>query len=507
MKVRIAVAIVAMLVSLPVALAANDTTKDTGQSKAGTSTVRNPPLQGQATTAKDKSSIKVATSESTEKKATEATNPAESPKWKVKEARRYVPPSSVEPTDAAGLGDVIIVSIDDLKGFLESVKEKRIHIFLSGLEVKGIPIESIDAEKNELKFRLLRREELADYANTPEQRAVWASIFGFRGRWDQQRYVEVSVGEEGGKPLPSADKSKVTMRLIRLRTGWGVIYLALLIVMILLYKGAAAKGAFRDRGPLEKEGDIPALSLARVQMGFWFFLVVAAFFFIWMVVGELPTIPASILVLIGIASGTALGAATVDANKREKANAIITELRLKQEESKQLQNIIDNKNGNIEKIRSNFLGKSRNMALDAQQTSANIDIAEREIAEIKNEIEELISKKSKLEARLVVFDEKVMNASKNRYAVTKQVSWIDELLSDDNGLSFHRLQMLIWTIVMGIVFIVKVAVNLSLPDFDAILLSLMGISSGTYLGFKFPEQQPATPPPTPAQTTQKTQSP
>jgi hypothetical protein len=30
--------------------------------------------------------------------------------------------------------------------------------------------------------------------------------------------------------------------------------------------------------------------------------------------------------------------------------------------------------------------------------------------------------------------------------------------------------------------------NRALPDFDAPLLALMGISSGTYLGFKIPEQ-------------------
>jgi hypothetical protein len=31
---------------------------------------------------------------------------------------------------------------------------------------------------------------------------------------------------------------------------------------------------------------------------------------------------------------------------------------------------------------------------------------------------------------------------------------------------------------------VKVAVNLVMPEFDATLLGLMGISNGTYIGFK-----------------------
>ena len=54
----------------------------------------------------------------------------------------------------------------------------------------------------------------------------------------------------------------------------------------------------------------------------------------------------------------------------------------------------------------------------------------------------------------------------------------------------HRLQMLVWTVILGIVFVLKVLSNLAMPEFDATLLALMGISSGTYLGFKFPEQQP-----------------
>ena len=84
---------------------------------------------------------------------------------------------------------------------------------------------------------------------------------------------------------------------------------------------------------------------------------------------------------------------------------------------------------------------------------------------------------------------KVDAARRNKDAVTAQ-SWLSDLLTDANGISFHRLQMVIWTFVLGIVFIQQVLSNLALPDFDATLLALMGISSGTYLGFKLPEQQP-----------------
>ena len=47
--------------------------------------------------------------------------------------------------------------------------------------------------------------------------------------------------------------------------------------------------------------------------------------------------------------------------------------------------------------------------------------------------------------------------------------------------------MFVWTLALGVIFIVKVARNLEMPDFDTSVLGLMGISSGTYLGMKIPE--------------------
>ena len=72
-------------------------------------------------------------------------------------------------------------------------------------------------------------------------------------------------------------------------------------------------------------------------------------------------------------------------------------------------------------------------------------------------------------------------------------------------MSIQRFQMFVWTLILGIIFVVSVYKDLSMPEFSGTLLGLMGISSGTYLGFKFPEKKaqqgavegtttPATPP-------------
>lgn len=64
-----------------------------------------------------------------------------------------------------------------------------------------------------------------------------------------------------------------------------------------------------------------------------------------------------------------------------------------------------------------------------------------------------------------------------------------DMLSDSNGISLYRFQIAVWTLVIGYIFIFNVWDNLSMPQFDNTLLALMGISSGTYLGFKIPEQK------------------
>lgn len=65
-----------------------------------------------------------------------------------------------------------------------------------------------------------------------------------------------------------------------------------------------------------------------------------------------------------------------------------------------------------------------------------------------------------------------------------------DILSDEHGLSFHRLQMAAWTVAMVGVFVVAVWRTFAMADFDATMLGLLGISSGTYLGFKVPEREP-----------------
>ncbi|HKO42384.1 MAG TPA: hypothetical protein VJU84_03785 [Pyrinomonadaceae bacterium] len=58
-----------------------------------------------------------------------------------------------------------------------------------------------------------------------------------------------------------------------------------------------------------------------------------------------------------------------------------------------------------------------------------------------------------------------------------------DIVSDAGGHCFHRFQIVLWTALLGIIFVASVYDNLAMPQFGGPLLTLMGISAGTYLAF------------------------
>jgi hypothetical protein len=72
--------------------------------------------------------------------------------------------------------------------------------------------------------------------------------------------------------------------------------------------------------------------------------------------------------------------------------------------------------------------------------------------------------------------------------------FLTDIISDEKGVSIHRMQNVIWTLVVGAIYIWYVADHAGLPDEKTItpqLLSLMGISTGAYLGLKTVENKAA----------------
>ena len=80
-------------------------------------------------------------------------------------------------------------------------------------------------------------------------------------------------------------------------------------------------------------------------------------------------------------------------------------------------------------------------------------------------------------------------ADPNAPTPPRHVSFLDDILTDVNGPALQRLQVLVWTLLLGLISVVSMYRTLSLPAFDDTLLALAGISSGLYVGFKWPEKQ------------------
>ncbi len=62
--------------------------------------------------------------------------------------------------------------------------------------------------------------------------------------------------------------------------------------------------------------------------------------------------------------------------------------------------------------------------------------------------------------------------------------FVIDVLSDDEGVTIYRLQMAVWTLALAAVFFFKVWTELAMPDFNGLLLGLLGVSNGTYVGLK-----------------------
>jgi hypothetical protein len=65
---------------------------------------------------------------------------------------------------------------------------------------------------------------------------------------------------------------------------------------------------------------------------------------------------------------------------------------------------------------------------------------------------------------------------------------LTDIMSDENGISIHRFQMVAWTAVLTAIFVWKVCQDFAMPEFSSTLLTLMGISAGAYVTLKVPEK-------------------
>jgi magnesium-transporting ATPase (P-type) len=73
-------------------------------------------------------------------------------------------------------------------------------------------------------------------------------------------------------------------------------------------------------------------------------------------------------------------------------------------------------------------------------------------------------------------------------AVQRSAGLLTDIVSEGGSPAVHRVQIVIWTLLLGVVFLWQVYSRFRFPSFDASLLVMMGVSGGFYLGFKTKEK-------------------
>jgi hypothetical protein len=192
-------------------------------------------------------------------------------------------------------------------------------------------------------------------------------------------------------------------------------------------------------------------SLARTQMAFWFLIILLSFLYLFFTTWNYDTISTQALTLMGIAVVTAGGAAIVDRSQDTPEDALNDGLK-----ALGLSNYQD-----VLNLYANIADAS---ALGAALTPAG---------------------QAKLNDMLLL---KQTYLNRTQPYLTQGL--FTDLTTDVDGTALHRLQALVWTAVLGAIFIYEVlSTDKMMPDMNANLLALMGISNAGYVGFKYNETQ------------------
>jgi hypothetical protein len=351
------------------------------------------------------------------------------------------------------LDDIISVEVENFEAWAAVNDPTKLVPFLEGRAVRGNYPEEIHPDKNRLHFHL----EI-----TPANRELWTDLLGAPP--GVRRMVTFSIGIENQSPFHSYYDQDHELPLTVISPVYGVIALLVVLFTLILFLWLARKtNLIREPGPQPAGGKLRPYNLGRSQMAFWFFLVYVSYLVIWLITGALDTITSSLLALMGISAGTALGEALIDSGKDET-------------QTDQMQELVAEKQG----LEQNTIDlQAQADALAAKDTLSAQDLLNRDSLNQQLQVSH---------TRLVKIDQETQALTRPP-ADTASRGFIRDILSDSSGYSFHRFQIFAWTIVLGIIFVSSVYNGLTMPEFSPTLLGLMGISSGTYIGFKFPERK------------------
>ncbi len=351
--------------------------------------------------------------------------------------------------------DIIRVEVDHLAQWVEKQGNdpRKLVPYLNGLAIRGNYPEEIHAAKNHLHFHL---------RITTENKGAWIDLLG--EPHGVRRAITFSVGLENQSPFDSDYEQDNKVQLTVISPVYGVIALiVVLLTLILLIWLARRTNIIREPGPKPAGGKLRPYNLGRTQMAFWFFLIYASYVVIWLITDALDTITPSLLGLMGISAGTALSEAMIDSGKDVATAGKLQDLTAEKHSLEQ----------SIPELQSQVANIQAKGAMTPEDLT-NRDGLSKQLQDCRT--------------RLAQISQQIQSLTPSASAGVS-AGFLRDILSDSSGYSFHRFQIFAWTIVLGVIFTSSVYNGLTMPEFSTTLLGLMGISSGTYIGFKFPEQR------------------
>jgi hypothetical protein len=346
-----------------------------------------------------------------------------------------------------GIGTLVTFHVSGLRQMRAPNSPDALRLFVAGQPIPDSKPATIDLRNGRVSFYL---------EHTSASSRIWRDVLTWRER-------PLTVGWEKDGPLSLVDTSvhgslqQFSFRPGTVRTV--VFVIAFLIISAVFIYLAASTPLLRNAqlAPPISAGTAAqptAFSLARCQMAWWTFLTMCASVLIWMLTGTLTLTP-QVVVLIGISGATALGAVVIDASKQ---NSAASEAR--QEQSK---------------------------AVAAEQAAAAADAQAAVNAGAANAV--LLTEATAYQAEAVRHQARATVLERDASPPPAKGSLLTDLVSDSNGVSFHRFQILSWTVVLGLYFVSETVTTLAMPKLTDEMLTLLGISNSMYLGFKFPERR------------------
>lgn len=397
-------------------------------------------------------------------------------------------PDYNEQRRTVGINDTLVLKVKNLNELVKNLScdqppcsPKSVSLYFDGKKIADIdPKEGLwGKDSDTLEFDLAYGSKRTDIENLDSHfKNNWAKLLGSphlnKAFW--KRKVDVAVGIDNEMPITFTDP--ILLRRIDYAKFWISMGVALFLLFFLFLHEDSRKDmrdSLSDIGPMPSMGGSKPWSLARCQMAFWFVMVAGSFLSIWVVTGALDTITGSVLALIGIGSGSALGSALIDASVDEQVK-----LEKLQQRKTELEGVV----ADLEK------GKGDNEITDLQKMivalTDQINAASPDTkAKLQIKLDGKVKEKAfKLKAKLG-YARELLEYTENRIGHQSNGFWND-ILNDNESAAFHRIQMFVWTLILGGIFVYSVWKSLSMPEFSETLLALQGISAGTYLGFKLP---------------------